>query len=252
MDTDAQLSERDRSSDPDEGQEERSRSARFPTRSLRRRLLLLVAACLAFVGLLSAFVLQPFQVPSASMENTLRVGDRLLVNKLAYDFGDGPRRGDVIVFDGIGTFRQDAPEENPVRGALRAVGAALGLARPADNYYVKRVIGVGGDRVTCCDKRGRIMVNGKPVDEAYLHPGDAPSSDPFDVVVPDGKLWVMGDHRDKSRDSRALLGQPGGGMVPVDKVIGRADWIGWPVRRWTTLDRPSSFEGIPAPAGAHG
>ncbi|UNO39707.1 signal peptidase I [Streptomyces sp. MST-110588] len=256
MDTDAQLSERDRCPAPDEGPERRSRSARFSARIPRpwRRPVLLLAVCLAFVVLLSTFVVQPFLIPSSSMENTLRVGDRVLVNKLAYRFGGEPRRGDVIVFDGTESFVQNEPEGNPVTGLLRGAGAALGLARPADDVFVKRVIGVGGDRVTCCDERGRIKVNGEPVDEGYLFPGDAPSSVKFDIVVPPGKLWVMGDHRAKSRDSRDHLGEPGGGVVPVDKVIGRADWIGWPVSRWTTLDRPRSFDGIrsPDPAGSHG
>ncbi|MFD7103606.1 signal peptidase I [Streptomyces celluloflavus] len=254
MDTDAQLSERDRSPDPDQGPGQRSRSARFltPLARLRYRPVTLLALCLAFLLLLSTFVAQPFLIPSSSMENTLRIGDRVLVNKLAYRFGGEPRRGDVVVFDGRGSFVQSEPEENPVTGLLRGAGAALGLARPAETDYVKRVIGIGGDRVTCCDKRGRIEVNGEPVTEGYLYPGDGPSSVEFDIVVPEGKLWVMGDHRSKSRDSRDHLGEPGGGVVPVGKVIGRADWISWPVSRWTTIDRPSSFDAVPAPAGHHG
>ncbi|MFH8408159.1 signal peptidase I [Streptomyces sp. NPDC018019] len=299
MDTDAQLSERDRSPAPEQGPEQGSRSACFsarpaeqgseaeqsdsdqqadqdgeaggeargrPASRLRRlasrpaaalaalwhRPVLLLAVCVAFVLLLSTFVIQPFLIPSSSMENTLRIGDRVLVNKLAYRFGGEPRRGDVIVFDGTGSFLQSEPTENPVRGLIRGAGAALGLAEPAATDYIKRVIGVGRDRVTCCDKQGRIKVNGEPVAEGYLYPGDAPSSDAFDIVVPEGKLWVMGDHRGASRDSRDHLGEPGGGTVPVGKVIGRADWIAWPADRWTTLHRPRAFDGIPGPAGSHG
>jgi signal peptidase I len=245
MDTDAQLSERDRSSAPQEGCEQRSRSLRIPgkerlswllRRALWRRAAWSAAVCTAFLMLLSSFVVQPFLIPSSSMEPTLEVGDRVLVNKLAYRFGDEPRRGDVVIFDGTGSFVRGGPEGNPVTGLLREGAAAVGLAEPAGTDYVKRVVGVGGDRVTCCDKRGRITVNGAALDEAYLYAGDAASRVPFHVVVPDDKLWMMGDHRSASRDSRDHLGEPGGGMVPVDRVIGRADWIGWPYHRWAALD----------------
>ncbi|MFI1619279.1 signal peptidase I [Streptomyces lydicus] len=249
MDTDVQLTERDPSPAPDQGPEPGSRFARFTARpaGLRHRPVTLLALCLAFVLLLSAFVAQPFLIPSSSMENTLQIGDRVLVNKLAYRFGTEPARGDVVVFDGTGSFVHREQGENPVTGLLRATGAALGLARPAETDYVKRVIGIGGDHVTCCDRRGRIEVNGEAVREGYLHPGDAPSSVTFDIVVPEGKLWVMGDHRARSSDSRDHLGDPGGGTVPVDKVIGRADLITWPVSRWRTLSAP-----IPAAAGSRG
>jgi signal peptidase I len=179
--------------------------------------------------LVTAFVARPYQVPSGSMEGTLRIGDRVLVDKLAYRFGGTPRRGDVIVFDGDGSFTREPGTD-----------------------FVKRVIGVGGDRVTCCDAEGRILVNGHPLDETYLYPGNTPSRVRFDIVVPDGKLWVMGDHRDDSRDSRDHLGEPGGGTVPVGRVIGRADWVLWPAGHWTRLRRPATFSGVPAPAGAHG
>ncbi|WP_431041934.1 signal peptidase I [Streptomyces sp. P1-3] len=265
MDTDATVSERDRSSAPDESAKERSRSSRWRTPGSSRSrtpdssrwrgwrpYALIAAVCCTVVLLVSTFVVQPFLIPSGSMENTLRPGDRVLVNKLAYRFGDEPRRGDVVVFDGTGSFVQGEPSGNPVTGLLREVGAALGVAEPAETDYVKRVVGVGGDRVTCCDRRGRIKVNGHPVDEPYLYPGDAPSLVRFDVVVPEGRLWVMGDHRSDSRDSRDHLGAPGGGTVPVDKVIGRADWIGWPFGRWSSLDRPTAFDRVPEPGGAHG
>ncbi|WP_329137087.1 signal peptidase I [Streptomyces sp. NBC_01476] len=232
MNNEAVVPERDRSPAADEADPgERSRSVAFAHWWAQwRRTVLLAAGCIAALLLVSHYVVEPFQVPSTSMEGTLRVGDRVLVNKLAYRFGDTPRRGDVIVFDGEGSFRQTGGTD-----------------------YVKRVIGVGGDRVTCCDVRGRITVNGRALDEGYLLPGDAPSRVPFDIEVPEGRLWVMGDHRDDSSDSRDHLGDPGGGTVPVGRVIGRAEWIGWPVGHWTKLNRPATFAAVPAsPAGRHG
>jgi signal peptidase I len=200
----------------------------------------------------NALVAQPFAVPSGSMENTLRVGDRIVVDKLAYTFGDHVRRGDVVVFDGRGSFQaDDAPGPGGFGEALRQLGSYLGLAAPAESDYVKRVVGVGGDRVTCCDPQGRITVNGVAVDESgYLFPGDTASTVPFDVVVPDGKLWVMGDHRSESADSREHMGEPGGGFVPEDKVIGRAFVVVWPFDHWRTLGTPSTFE-QPALTPAH-
>ncbi|MFE9451120.1 signal peptidase I [Streptomyces sp. NPDC006739] len=232
MDTEAQpTTERDRSPRPDmPGPEGRSRFAlvsRITEWLPGGRITLTLPVCLVFLLLLNAFVVQPFQIPSGSMEQGLRIGDRVLVNKLAYRFGAPPRRGDVVVFDGTGYFGH------------------------AD--YIKRVVGVGGDHVVCCDQEGRIEVNGRSVDEtAFLHPGDTPSSVPFDVVVPDGRLFLLGDHRSDSSDSRDHLGSPGGGMVPVSDVIGRADWIVWPSGHWRRLDRPAAYARVPAPDGVHG
>ncbi|MEV6941248.1 signal peptidase I [Streptomyces sp. NPDC051172] len=242
MDTEAQHTERDRSSrssdsedvsqeiSDTEGPEGRSRFAlvsRVADWLPGGRISLTLLVCLVFLLLLNTFVVQPFQIPSGSMENGLRIGDRVLVNKLAYRFGAEPRRGDVVVFDGTGYFGN------------------------AD--YIKRVVGVGGDHVVCCDKEGRIEVNGRSVDEStFLHPGDSPSTVPFTVVVPDGTLFVLGDHRSDSSDSRDHLGSPGGGMIPVSDVIGRADWIIWPTAHWIRLQRPGAYARVPAADGAHG
>lgn len=244
MDTEAQPTERDRSfstAGPEDtsgtaGPEERSRSALVPriTHWLPGgRITLTLLLCLLFLTAVNTFVARPFEIPSGSMEPGLRVGDRVLVNKLAYRFGDGPDRGDMIVFDGTGYFGE------------------------AD--YIKRVVGVGGDHVVCCDREGRIHVNGRSVDESgFLFPGDSPSTVPFDVVVPDGRLFVLGDHRGNSSDSRDRLGSPGGGMIPVDEVIGRTDGIVWPFGRATRLQRPDAYDRVPAreaarPAeGGHG
>ncbi|MGW1159606.1 signal peptidase I [Streptomyces sp. NPDC002513] len=246
MDTEAQHTERDRSSHPADseetsdtpGAEEGSRSAllsRITDRLPGGRITLTVLVCLLFLFTLGTWVIQPFDIPSGSMERGLRVGDRVLVNKLAYRFGSTPQRGDVVVFDGTGYF-----------------GSA---------DYIKRVVGVGGDHVVCCDREGRLEVNGRSVDESsFLYPGNSPSDVPFDVVVPAGTLFVLGDHRSASSDSRDHLGSPGGGMIPLGAVIGRADWVIWPSADFRRLSRPDSYARVPAAAadareaadGAHG
>ncbi|RAG81517.1 signal peptidase I [Streptacidiphilus pinicola] len=199
-----------------------------------KEFLALVAVCVLVVVVLNRFVVQPFTIPSGSMENALAVGDRVLVNKLSYDFGGTPQRGDVVVFDGRGSFIDTATQAETPTGSDFS-----------GNDFVKRVIGVGGDTVKCCDAHGRITVDGVPLDESsYLYPGAVPSSFPFAVQVPAGELFVLGDNRAVSADSRAHLGDPGGGFVPVNRVIGRAEWVIAPVGHWGSLDRPQLFAAL--------
>jgi signal peptidase I len=157
------------------------------------------------------------------------------------------------VFDGSDSFipAADIPSRNPVVGALTWLGQSVGVVPPDSTDFIKRVIGVAGDRVACCDVKGRLTVNGQPLDEAsYLFPGDAPSTQTFDVVVPQGMLWVMGDHRSNSADSRAHMGDPGGGFVPADMVVGRAMTVLWPLSSFQSLPIPSTFADVPAPVAS--
>ena len=213
-------------------------------------LTLLVA--LAGVLLITTFVAKPFSIPSGSMEDTLQVGDRVLVNRVVYHLRP-IERGDIVVFDGSGSFSEDVADQprNPLLAALTWVGQSFGIVAPDTTDYVKRVIGVGGDHVQCCDAQGRVTVNGVPLDEgSYLYPGDIPSEFPFDVQVPPGRLWVMGDHRSNSADSRMHLGSPGGGTVSVDKVVGRTMNVLWPLNRIQALPIPETFASVPPPAPA--
>jgi signal peptidase I len=202
----------------------------------------------AMVLLITTFVAKPFSIPSGSMEDTLQVGDRVLVNKVVYHLRD-IERGDVVVFDGTDSFVPASIVEprNPVSAAVTWVGQSVGIIPPDGTDFVKRVIGVGGDHVVCCDAYGRITVNGVPLEEqSYLYAGDSPSDQAFDVIVPDGMLWLMGDHRSNSADSRAHLGDPGGGMVPESRVVGRVMNVLWPLGRISSVPLPDSFSAVTA------
>lgn len=208
-----------------------------------------IAIAIGLVLLVTTFLAKPFSIPSGSMENTLEVGDRVVVNRAVYHLRD-IERGDVVVFDGSDSFvaADTVPARNPLAGALVWLGQSVGVVQPDSTDFIKRVIGVGGDRVTCCDAQDRITVNGTPLEEsAYLFAGDAPSTQTFDVEVPQGMLWVMGDHRSNSADSRAHMGDPGGGFVPESKVVGRAMTVLWPPSRLATLPIPETFSSV-APA----
>ena len=198
---------------------------------------------------MTTFVARSFSIPSGSMEDTLQVGDRVLVERVTPRFGT-IERGDIVVFDGTDSFSPEidtSQQTSLVSRGLAPLTQLLGFGPAKETDFIKRVIAVGGDRVMCCDDQGRVTVNGQPLDEPYLYPGDVPSEISFDVIVPEGRLWVMGDHRSSSADSRAHLGDPGGGTVSVDRVIGRAFLISWPLSRVGTLGSPPTFDHIPAP-----
>ncbi|PRY18602.1 signal peptidase I [Kineococcus rhizosphaerae] len=200
------------------------------------RAVLVLALALLLVLLLRSFVVQTFSIPSDSMRPTLTPGERVLVWRVhAADV----RRGDVVVFDGTGTF-SDSPAAPQGLARLGAgVAEVLGF-RPGESDYVKRVVGLPGDRITCCDAQGRLLVDGRPLDEPYVYPGDAASEVEFDIEVPEGRLWVMGDHRSDSVDSRSHLGSPGGGTIAVDDVIGRVVAVTWPLDAVGTVERGSA------------
>src|ERR1700678_2319443 len=222
------------------GPPRRSRPRR--RRSFWRELPILIAVALVLAVAIKSFALQAFFIPSGSMENTLEVNDRVLINKLVYDFR-GIHRGDIVVFDGNGSWDPGTvPSTNPFSEFWTNFASMFGFGHPGD-IYVKRVIGLPGDRVACCDAQGRVTVNGVPLSEgSYLYPGDAPSESRFSIVVPPGQLWVMGDHRSVSADSRDHMGNPGGGTIPENAVLGRAFIVIWPPSRWRILPIPATFQ----------
>lgn len=206
------------------------------------------AVAIVLLALVRGFVAQSFFVPTASMQPSLRPGDRLVVDRLAGP--EGLHRGDVIVFDGTTTFaaadRSPTKASGTIGNLLARLASTLGVDL-GEQDFVKRVVGLPGDRITCCDAQGRVIVNGVAVTETYLPPGIRASDEPFDVQVPPGRLWVMGDNRPVSADSRAHLADPGGGMVPIDDVIGRASVIYWPVSRAGEVPGSGALRSVPSP-----
>jgi len=208
----------------------------------------MLGAGLVLMMLVRGLLVESFYIPSRSMEPTLTPQDRILVNKIGG--ASSLQRGDLVVFDGTHTFADRAA--GPGSGQSSAAGRIVGSMASRlsihlnESDYVKRVVGLPGDHVVCCDARGLLTVNAIAVQEPYLYPGDKPSNLTFDVTVPAERIWVMGDHRSDSADSRAHLGDPGGGMVRLDDVIGRAGMIYWPLGRVSILRAPALLGGIPA------
>ncbi|MGI5213680.1 signal peptidase I [Plantactinospora sp. CA-290183] len=205
-----------------------------PRSSFWKELPILLGVAILVAVLVRAFVLQTFYIPSPSMEHTLDIYDRVLVNKLVYDFR-APHRGEIVVFV--------APTE--------------WSGNPDGEDFIKRVIGVGGDRVVCCDPEDRLMINGQPLDEPYVFTEngvrDPVADEEFDITVPAGRLWVMGDHRSASGDSLEHWQQSNQNIqlatIPEESVVGRAFTVFWPVGRATWLSVPPSYDNIPAPQG---
>ncbi len=224
---------------------EKDGKPRHPVRSFLRESVIVVVSALVLSLVIKTFLAQAFYIPSVSMEPTLMVGDRLVVNKLVPQVMD-IHRGDVVVFLDPGGWLDTEPHElNAAEQVLTWIGL---LPEHADEHVIKRVIGTGGDHVVCCTAEGLITVNGEPIEEPYIVPGAVPSEKPFDVTVPADHLFVLGDNRPRSADSRAHAGAVGGGFVPVRNVVGRAFVITWPLDRITWLSNPTeTFAGVPDP-----
>ena len=214
-------------------------------------IIILIAALVSFV--VKTFIVRSFYIPSASMERTLMVNDRILVDELTPRW-TGYERGDVVVFQDPGGWLGDQPQppaSPPLVQAIDGVLTFIGIsASDSQDHLVKRIIGLPGDHVVCCNALGQITINGAPIDELdYLNLPDgdtAASNEPFDVVVPEGSLWLLGDNRDRSRDSRAHQDLPSGGFVPLDNVVGKAFLTTWPFDRMGTIDgHHDSFNGVP-------
>lgn len=214
--------------------------------SLLRELPVLLVVAFVLALLVKTFLVQAFFIPSGSMEQTLHgctgcTGDRVLVTKPPYWFSD-PQPGDIVVFQGPDTWTPEVQVSEPTNwfsSAALFLGRAIGVAPPSEDDYVKRVIATGGQTVQCCDEQGRVLVDGQPLDEPYIYENNPIESRSFaPVTVPEGRLWVMGDHRSASADSRSHVGDQYAGTIGVDDVIGKASVIVWPFSRFTFLDSP--------------
>jgi signal peptidase I len=235
-----------RESEAPAGQGARTAPAAKPARPAKkkgfwRELLTIVVAASVLTLVVKAFAFQVYKIPSASMENTLRIGDRVLVNKLIYHFR-GIARGDIVVFSGQDSWGPPPapPSSDPVLRVFDDMLSDIGL-HSSQTYYIKRVIGLPGDTVACCTDL-KVTVNGVPLNEgSYVYPGNPPSAFSFKTTVPAGYVWVMGDHRGDSEDSRYHTDELGGGAVPENEVVGRAFLVIWPLTQFRDLPIPSTF-----------
>jgi signal peptidase I len=207
--------------------------------SLLKELPILVIVALVVSLFIKSFLVQFFYIPSGSMENTLQIKDRVAVNKVPF-ISDNIKRGDVVVFRDPNNWLPEIVDYSTnqyvskAKSALVTVGV---LPNPAKQYLVKRVVGIGGDRVVCCTKEGNLTINGVEVTEPYIFAGNKPSEMKFDVTVPKGKLWVMGDHRGASADSRYHQDDINKGFVPLSKVSGRVVGVIWPFKNIAYIPR---------------
>ncbi|MEU8628365.1 signal peptidase I [Streptomyces sp. NPDC048669] len=218
-------------------------TARKKPRSFWKELPLLIGIALVLALLIKTFLVQAFSIPSDSMQNTLQRGDRVLVDKLTPWFGSEPERGEVVVFHDPGGWLENTPAPDP--NAVQKFLSFIGLMPSAEEKdLIKRVIAIGGDTVEC-KTNGPVTVNGKALDDkSFIFKGNTACNDePFGPIkVPKGRIWVMGDHRQNSLDSRYHQELRGGGTVSTDEVVGRAIVVAWPINRWATLPIPRTFD----------
>ncbi len=227
----------------------RERPRRSGFLGMIRETAIVVVTALVLSLLIKTFLAQAFYIPSASMENTLMINDRVLVSLLT----PGPfslKRGDIVVFrDPGGWLDEQAPAHRSTvsQGVVDVLTFVGVLPQDSDEHLIKRVIGLPGDRVACCDAQGRVTINGTPIDETYLPPGTKPSETPFDITVPKDSVWVMGDNRSDSLDSR-YHPELNGGSLKETYIVGRAVLLFWPFDRFTTIsDHPEVFAKVPKP-----